>query len=51
VNEVVQGLPDLSGSPAIVIDPSAWCGAARTLAGDVESPFLGGKLLSGGGIR
>jgi hypothetical protein len=34
----------LSGSPAIVIDPPAWCGAARTLcAGDVETPFLGGE--------
>jgi hypothetical protein len=30
----------LSGSPAIVIDPLAWCGVARTLgAGDVETPF------------
>jgi hypothetical protein len=39
----------LSGSPAIVIDPSAWCGAARTLcAGDVP---LGEKLLSGGGMK
>jgi hypothetical protein len=34
----------LSGSPAIVIDPPAWCGAARTLcAVDVETPFLGGE--------
>jgi hypothetical protein len=34
----------LSGSPAIVIDPPAWCGAARTLcAGDVEAPFLSGE--------
>jgi hypothetical protein len=34
----------LSGSPAIAIDPPAWCGAARTLsAGDVETPFLGGE--------
>jgi hypothetical protein len=32
----------LSGSPAIVIDPPAWCGAAMTLCvGDVETPFLG----------
>jgi hypothetical protein len=34
----------LSGSPAIVFDPPAWCGAARTLcAGDVETPFLWGR--------
>jgi hypothetical protein len=34
----------LSGSLAIVIDPPAWCGVARTLcAGDVETPFLGGE--------
>jgi hypothetical protein len=34
----------LSGSPAIVIDPPAWCGAARTLyAGGVETTFLGGE--------
>jgi hypothetical protein len=34
----------LSGSPAIVFDPSAWCGAVRTLCvGDVEAPFLGGE--------
>jgi hypothetical protein len=34
----------LSGSPAIVIDPPAWCGAVRTLcAGDVETPFFGGE--------
>jgi hypothetical protein len=33
-------------------DPPAWCGAARTLcAGDVETPFLVEKLLSGGGIK
>jgi hypothetical protein len=47
VNPVVQGSPEalgLSGSPAIVIDPPAWCGAARTLCvGDVETPFLGGE--------
>jgi hypothetical protein len=42
----------LSGSPAIVIDAPAWCGAARTLcAGYVETPFLGGELLSGGDIK
>jgi hypothetical protein len=42
----------LSGSPAIIIDPPAWCGAARTLcAGDVETAFLVEKLLSGGGIK
>jgi hypothetical protein len=34
----------LSGSPAIVFDPPAWCGVARTLcAGDVETPFLSGE--------
>jgi hypothetical protein len=33
VNQVLQGSPEagLSGSPAIVIDPPTWCGAARTL--------------------
>jgi hypothetical protein len=42
----------LSGSPAIVIDPPTWCGVARTLcAGDVETPSLVEKLLSGGGIK
>jgi hypothetical protein len=42
----------LSGSPAIVIDPPAWCGVARTLcAGDVKTPSLVEKLLSGGGIK
>ena len=31
-----------SGSPVIVFDPPAWCGAMRTLcAGDVETPFPG----------
>jgi hypothetical protein len=41
-----------SGSPAIVIDPPAWCGVARTLcAGDVETTFLMEKLISGGGIK
>jgi hypothetical protein len=36
----------------IVIDPSAWCGVARTLcAGDVGPPSLVEKLLSGGGIK
>jgi hypothetical protein len=47
VNQGVQGSPEglgLSGSPAIVIDPPAWCGVARTLcAGDVETPFLSGE--------
>jgi hypothetical protein len=46
VNQVVQGsLKALGpGSPAIVIDPPAWCGVARTLcAGDVKTPFLGGE--------
>jgi hypothetical protein len=42
----------LSGSPVIVIDPPAWCGAARTLcAGDVETPFLSGEAPSGDGIK
>jgi hypothetical protein len=42
----------LSGSPAIVIDPQTWSGAARTFcAGDVETPSLVEKLLSGGGIK
>jgi hypothetical protein len=41
----------LSVSPAIIIDPPAWCGAARTLyAGDVETPLVE-KLLSGAGIK
>jgi hypothetical protein len=34
----------LSGSPAIVFDPPAWCGLARALcAGDVETPLLSGE--------
>jgi hypothetical protein len=34
----------LSGSPAIVFDPPAWCGVARTLcAGYVETPLLTGE--------
>jgi hypothetical protein len=34
----------LSGSPAIIFDPTARCGVARTLCvGDVETPFLGGE--------
>jgi hypothetical protein len=34
----------LIGSPAIVFDPPAWCGVARTLSvGDVETPFLSGE--------
>jgi hypothetical protein len=42
----------LSGSPAIVFDPLTWCGVARTLcAGDVETPSLVEKLLSGGGVK
>jgi hypothetical protein len=42
----------LSGSPAIVIDSPAWCGAATTLcAGEVETPSLVEKLLSRGGIK
>jgi hypothetical protein len=42
----------LSGSLAIVIDLPAWCGEVRTLcAGDVETPSLVEKLLSGGGIK
>jgi hypothetical protein len=47
VDQVVQGSPEAlgpSGSPAIVIDPPAWCGVARRLcAGDVETPILGGE--------
>jgi hypothetical protein len=47
VNQGVQASSEiwgLSGSPAIIIDPPAWCGVARTLcAGDVETPFLGGE--------
>jgi hypothetical protein len=47
VDQGVQGSSEalgLSGSPAIIFDPSAWSGAARTLcAGDVETPFLGGE--------
>jgi hypothetical protein len=45
VNQVVQGSLEALGPkwpPAIVIDPAAWCGVARTLcAWDVETPFLG----------
>jgi hypothetical protein len=42
----------LSGSPAIVFDPPAWCGVARTLcAGNVETPSFVEKLLSGGSIK
>jgi hypothetical protein len=42
----------LSGSPAIVIDPPTWCGEVRTLcAGDVETPSLVEKLLSGDSIK
>jgi hypothetical protein len=43
----------LRGSSAIVFDPPAWCGVARTLcAGDMETPpsFVE-KLLSGGNIK
>jgi hypothetical protein len=47
MNQGVQGSPEALGpkcSPAIVIDPPAWCGVARILcAGDVETPFLGGE--------
>jgi hypothetical protein len=43
VNQVVQGAPKvlgLSGSPAIVFNPPAWCGEARTLcAGGREDPL------------
>jgi hypothetical protein len=43
---------NLSGSLAIVFNPPAWCGAARTLCvGDVETPLPWWKLLSGGGIK
>jgi hypothetical protein len=42
----------LIGSSAIVFDPPAWCGVARTLcAGDMENPSLVEKLLSGGDIK
>jgi hypothetical protein len=55
VNQAVQGAPEVlgpSGSPAIVFDPLALCGVARTLcAGDVETLFLVEKLLSGDGIK
>jgi hypothetical protein len=55
VNQGVQGSPEALGPKwltAIVFDPPAWCGVARTLCvGDVETPFLGGELLSGGGIK
>jgi hypothetical protein len=55
VNQGVQGSPEalgLIGSPAIVIDPPAWCGVARTLcAGDLETPSLVEKLLSGCDIK
>jgi hypothetical protein len=47
VNQVVQGSPEALGPKWLtgnLIDPLAWCGAARTLcAGDVETPFLGGE--------
>jgi hypothetical protein len=47
VDQVAQGVPEalgLSGSSAIVFDPPAWCGVARTLcAGDMETPFLSGE--------
>jgi hypothetical protein len=34
----------LSGSPAIVFDPPAWCEVVRTLcAEDVETSFFGGE--------
>jgi hypothetical protein len=42
----------LSVSPANVFDPPVWCGVERTLcAGDVKTPSLVEKLLSGGGIK
>jgi hypothetical protein len=42
----------LSVSPAIVIDPPAWCGVVRTLcAGDVKTPSWVEKLLRGGSIK
>jgi hypothetical protein len=42
--KVRRKLWGLSGSPAIVFDPLALCGVARTLcAGDVETSFLGGE--------
>jgi hypothetical protein len=55
VNQVVQGSPEALGPKWLTGNrhrPSTWCGAARTLcAGDVETPFLVEKLLSGGGIK
>jgi hypothetical protein len=36
----------LSGSPAIIFDPPAWCIVARTLCAlNVETPFLFGEAL------
>jgi hypothetical protein len=42
----------LSVSSANVFDPLAWCGVMRApCAGDVKTPSLVKKLLSGGGIK
>jgi hypothetical protein len=47
VNQGVQGSSEAFGPKRLTDSrhqPSAWCGAARTLcAGDVETPFLGGE--------
>jgi hypothetical protein len=55
VNQGEQGSPEALGPKwltAIIIDPPAWCGVVRTLCvGDVETPSLVEKLLSGGGIK
>jgi hypothetical protein len=42
VDQVAQGVPEalgLSGSSAIVFDPPAWCGVARTLCGGHGDPL------------
>jgi hypothetical protein len=42
----------LSGSPAIVFDPPAWCGEERHFVqGAWRPPSLVEKLHSGGGIK
>jgi hypothetical protein len=47
VNQVVQGASEALGPKWLIgnrLQPSAWCGAARTLCvGNVENPFLGGE--------
>jgi hypothetical protein len=52
VYKVLRKSWGLSGSPTIVINPPTWGGVVKTLfAGDVDTPFLVEKLLSGGGIK